>query len=416
MAAEPVHNLLLVFALEIPDAEYPGIYQKYGATGDPGRGVNNGSGRLIPIYNVLYKAGVPETEAFPMIAAEVHPFIWKRNPRRADTLLLENLAHFDALRSQGYSIDWKTFDNETSLVPLCSRPQDIRDRLFSWLADHAEADLVSCLYAAVGEHSYPPNIGPGNLLKLLQTRLQERPGGNHWLARATICASFLDEVVAKDSTSARTFVGGAEDLVTTLIQSCPLPNVVLAALRRAQAETLPVRPEAGDQLVPNKEAFMNPGTPATNPKRHLSRRVFVVYGRDPAPRLAVELFLRELNLEPVILEDKPGQGMTIIEKIEANDDVGFAVVLLTPDDEGCLKGETPQARARQNVIFELGYFVAKLKRSNVAAIRSSGPIEVLSDYLGVSYLTYDSPKGTWRNGLFKELVAAGYDLNPGVLV
>jgi Predicted nucleotide-binding protein containing TIR-like domain len=89
-----------------------------------------------------------------------------------------------------------------------------------------------------------------------------------------------------------------------------------------------------------------------------SRKVFVVHGRQDGPREAVARFLEKIGLEAVILHEKANEGRTVIEKVEAHSDVGFAVVLLTPDDEGCLKGESPQPRARQNVLLELGYLSA----------------------------------------------------------
>ncbi|HET6332086.1 MAG TPA: nucleotide-binding protein, partial [Polyangiales bacterium] len=101
-----------------------------------------------------------------------------------------------------------------------------------------------------------------------------------------------------------------------------------------------------------------------------TRRVFVVHGRDESAKEAVARFLAKLDLEPIILHEQPNQGRTVIEKFEGSADVDFAVVLLTPDDTGELadgSGE-PKPRARQNVIFELGYFVGRLGRSRVCAL------------------------------------------------
>jgi predicted nucleotide-binding protein len=93
-------------------------------------------------------------------------------------------------------------------------------------------------------------------------------------------------------------------------------------------------------------------------------KVFVVHGHDEAARLAVAGFLQKIGLEAITLQDQPDQGLTIIEKFEAYArEVGFAVVLLTPDDVvGAVSASSPMSRARQNVIFELGYFVGKLGR------------------------------------------------------
>ena len=88
-----------------------------------------------------------------------------------------------------------------------------------------------------------------------------------------------------------------------------------------------------------------------------SRNVFVVHGRDNAAKESVARFLEKLGLHPIILHEHADRGRTVIEKFEAHSNVGFVVVLLTPDDEGRLRdSEELELRARQNVIFELGFF------------------------------------------------------------
>jgi len=142
-----------------------------------------------------------------------------------------------------------------------------------------------------------------------------------------------------------------------------------------------------------------------------TRRVFVVHGHDEATKEAVARFLTKLSLEPVILHEQPNQGRTIIEKFESHAEVDFAVVLLTPDDVGYAAGEPDDSRprARQNVIFELGYFVGRLGRSRVCALHK-GSVDILSDYDGVIYVSMDDPQG-WRLLLAREIKAAGIDVD-----
>ena len=104
-------------------------------------------------------------------------------------------------------------------------------------------------------------------------------------------------------------------------------------------------------------------------------------------------------------------GKTIIEKLEHYSDVGYAVVLLTPDDEGRKKaeGENLRDRARQNVLLELGYFTGKLGRSRVCALHR-GSVEIPTDYLGMLYVPLDEAGG-WQLRLAKELKAAGFDID-----
>lgn len=141
----------------------------------------------------------------------------------------------------------------------------------------------------------------------------------------------------------------------------------------------------------------------------VSRKVFVVHGHDELPREKVAHFLERLGFEPIILHEQASGGRTVIEKIEAHGDVGFAVVLLTPDDEGCKKGDSAQPRARQNVILELGYFLGRLKRNRVCALKV-GNVEIPSDFGGVVYVPFDD-SDRWKEALGKELEEAGFEID-----
>lgn len=142
-------------------------------------------------------------------------------------------------------------------------------------------------------------------------------------------------------------------------------------------------------------------------------KVFVVHGHDVSLKERVARLCDGLGLSPVILHEQPNKGKTIIEKFEENSDVGFAVVLLTPDDVGgpITSSQSLRPRARQNVVLELGYFIAKLGRSRVTALYVPD-VELPSDMQGVLYVEVD-PAGAWRMELAKEMRAAGLavDLN-----
>jgi predicted nucleotide-binding protein len=141
-----------------------------------------------------------------------------------------------------------------------------------------------------------------------------------------------------------------------------------------------------------------------------SNKIFIVHGRDEGPREAVANVLRTLGLEPVILNQLPNRSRAVIEKIEEHSDVGFAVVLLTPDDEGNLKGKTPKTRARQNVLLELGYFLGLLTRRRVCVL-VKGEVEIPSDWAGVINEEYDDQSPAWKMMLIRELKDAGYDID-----
>lgn len=121
-------------------------------------------------------------------------------------------------------------------------------------------------------------------------------------------------------------------------------------------------------------------------------------------------FIEKIGLEAVILHERPNKGRTIITKFrEEAVGVGFAVVLMTPDDEGKPKGGTNlKLRARQNVVFELGFFIGALGSGRVAAL-VKGDIERPSDFDGVVYIALDD--GSWQMQLGRELKEAGYTID-----
>lgn len=152
--------------------------------------------------------------------------------------------------------------------------------------------------------------------------------------------------------------------------------------------------------------------PSAAPPLHLgSNKIFIVHGHDGGIKETVARFISQLGLESVILHEQPSQGRTIIEKFEDHSDVGYAIALITPDDVGSSikEPENTRQRARQNVIFEFGYFIGKLGRHRVTAL-VKGDIEVPSDYSGVLYIPVDEA-GAWRSRLIKELKSVGYDID-----
>jgi hypothetical protein len=142
-----------------------------------------------------------------------------------------------------------------------------------------------------------------------------------------------------------------------------------------------------------------------------SNKVFVVHGHDDAAKEGLARFIEKLGLEAIILNEQPDQGRTVIEKFEDSaKEVGFAVVLLTPDDiVGTAQTSDQSSRARQNVVFELGYFAGKLGRGRVCLLRK-GNVEMPSDLFGVVYTDMDSAGG-WKQRLVGELKAAKLDFD-----
>lgn len=140
-----------------------------------------------------------------------------------------------------------------------------------------------------------------------------------------------------------------------------------------------------------------------------SRRIFIVHGHNEGILQTVARVLEKQNLKPIILKEEPSEGLTIIEKFETNSKSDFAIILLTADDEGNKKGASKlNLRARQNVVFEMGYFFALLGRNKVICLRENG-VEVPSDISGRVYINIDE-NDKWKLSLIKELKHAGFDV------
>ena len=164
-----------------------------------------------------------------------------------------------------------------------------------------------------------------------------------------------------------------------------------------------------DETIKQVSDVKNSTTQGTIMNKEKSK-VFIVHGHDNGTKQEVARFIESIGLETIILHEQASRSMTIIEKIEHySAEASFAVVLYTPCDKGRGAKETNilvRDRARQNVVFEHGYLMAKIGRSNVCAL-VKGDIETPSDIRGVVYTQLDSGGG-WKIELTKELRACGY--------
>lgn len=136
-------------------------------------------------------------------------------------------------------------------------------------------------------------------------------------------------------------------------------------------------------------------------------KVFIVHGHDSELKSEVARLIEKQGIEVIILNEQTNGGKTIIEKLEKNSNVSGAVCLFTPDDVGNKAGENNMnPRARQNVVFEAGYFMGKLGRNRIVIIANK-EMELPSDMSGVVYTN----KQDWKIEMFKELKAMGYNID-----
>jgi len=183
-------------------------------------------------------------------------------------------------------------------------------------------------------------------------------------------------------------------------------------LKEQVEELFKVAPSA-PSLAPTGENRANPAALMPSP-----RRVFIVYGHDAEAREQLELLLRRLRLEPIVLQNITTGGDTIIEKLETLTAADFACVLLTPDDEGHAHGASTamKPRARQNVVLELGMVLAHLGRKRVAVLVKGRDLERPSDIEGLIYLPFTARVEETKNQLAANLQNAGFTIQVADLI
>lgn len=171
------------------------------------------------------------------------------------------------------------------------------------------------------------------------------------------------------------------------------------------------------ELIPLSNSLAAGAAPINEPQRTptKTKKVFVVHGHDGIAKTNLEVFLHEIGLEPVVLHRQADEGLTIIEKFEKHSDVGYAFILLTPDEISYVKADESkddnarqkEYRARPNVIFEFGYFVGKLGRSRVCCLYT-GDVSLPSDVSGMIYKKFTSSIEEVAYSIIKDLKASGY--------
>lgn len=210
--------------------------------------------------------------------------------------------------------------------------------------------------------------------------------------------SFIPQIKAEDQASSVAFIGG--------------PSYTYQAIGRATDVT----DDFIEGAIGYKKALAETKSDTEKAKEGEPTRVFIVHGHDESAQNKAARFVEKLGFEAIILHEKASSGRTIIEKIEHYSDVGFAIVLYTPDDVGNVKSEPDNlnVRARQNVVFEHGYLIGRLGRQNVSAL-VDGKLELPNDISGVVYISFDEGSA-WQLQLAKEMKQSGYKIDMNKLI
>lgn len=196
------------------------------------------------------------------------------------------------------------------------------------------------------------------------------------------------------------------------------PNIIMVILPRDIVESRRYTRDITKRIEMECKSFLQEATTKSEALTHNKpqtpmdkSKVFIVHGHDNAAKESVARFVEKIGLEAIILHEQANSGKTIIEKIEANSNVGFAIVLYTPCDLGASQKQKDQLkpRARQNVVFEHGYLIGKIGRENVCAL-VKGDIETPTDISGVVYTPMDEG-GAWKHAVADEMEACGYEVD-----
>ncbi len=189
-----------------------------------------------------------------------------------------------------------------------------------------------------------------------------------------------------------------------------------AELRPVGAELARAEPAGVELAAPEAAAPAERGAAEASAAR--TRRVFLAHGRDERWKEAVAHLLEHAGSDEVtILNDRPEERAKLLEQIgEQAHATRYAIVLLTADDVGAARLESPQepyftTRARQDVVFEMGFLVAALTPGRVCVLYEDG-VELPCELEGISHVRLDLA-GTWQPKLLLALRRAGfdYDLN-----
>jgi predicted nucleotide-binding protein len=120
-------------------------------------------------------------------------------------------------------------------------------------------------------------------------------------------------------------------------------------------------------------------------------KAFIVHGQDEATLGQLKDYLQNTLHwpEPIVLREQVSNGKTIIDKFEDfAGRIDCVFVLMTPDDSAVIPlTDADKRRARQNVIFELGFFYAQMGRQTgrVIVLRK-GEVELPSDIQGIVWV------------------------------
>lgn len=249
-----------------------------------------------------------------------------------------------------------------------------------------------------------------------------RPGSDEFNKYSHVSVSQFNDSYGKWNDEVKLFLsmGFSTETLGLYNSITPNPNVFATDLVEGLRDTMRSKLNYLEKLqaMVKYSAIQSPVSTEQNVNKEMkSQKIFIVHGHDNELKVSVARFLEKVGLEPVILHEQVNKGKTIIEKFEAFcETVTYAIILLTADDLGCSKNKKDDQypRARQNVIFEMGYFIGKLGRDNVSILKDDD-VEKPGDIDGVVYISANN-EHEWMLKVSQELTSAGYNIDLNKLI
>jgi len=137
-------------------------------------------------------------------------------------------------------------------------------------------------------------------------------------------------------------------------------------------------------------------------KKSNTKNILIVHGHNDSVKDKVASFISKLGIEPIILNEQINRGQTLLEKFEEYSDISVAIIIFTNEDMGNNNDESEyEKKARQNMIFEVGYFLGELGDRNMIVIAEQGVI-LPSVLEGYDYFKMDSEE-KWKKDIAEKL-------------
>lgn len=143
-------------------------------------------------------------------------------------------------------------------------------------------------------------------------------------------------------------------------------------------------------------------------------RVCITYGRDRIMNRQVVSLIKELGIDPIVMQDKNNKTKPVAQFFTENHNISFVIAILSADDWVYPKNGKPNDAllyADQRVIFHLGFWIGRLGRNRVFALYyDQRSFRWPTEHFDVIYTPLDR-NDAWKKELVSQLKASGIEFS-----